>query len=86
MHHAGYNQSIDIGENVFKRFAMLRRLRRKRGTNRAWFVIWRDADFTEFFTIIGDPIRELVQLFTKFGGRNIANGLSIFHPLEKANR
>jgi len=62
MHHSGKDQSIDIGENVLERFAMLRRLRRKRCTNRARFVIRRDADIADCFTIIGDPIGEFVQL------------------------
>ncbi len=79
MHHSGKDQSIDIGENVLERFAIFRWLRRKRGANRAWFVIRRNADFTDVFPIIGNPICEFVQVPTKFRNRNIAERLSIFH-------
>ena len=79
MHHSGKDQSIDIGENVLERFAMLRRLRRKRCANRARFVIRREADIADCFTIIGDPIGEFVQLPAEFGDRNVAEWWSIFH-------
>ncbi len=72
MHHSGNDQSIDIGENVLERFAMLRWARRKRCANRARFVVWRDADIADRFTIIGDPIGEFVQLPAEFGDWNVA--------------
>ena len=64
---------------MFERFAMLRWLRRKRCANRARFVIRRDADIADCFTIIGDPIGESVQLPAEFGDRNVAEWWSIFH-------
>ena len=81
MHHSGKDQSIDIGENVLERFAMLRWLRRKRCSNRARFVIRRDADIADCFTIIGDPIGEFVQLPAEFGDWNVAEWWSLFHSL-----
>ena len=79
MHHSGKDQSIDIGENVLERFAMLRWLRRKCCSNRARFVIRRDADIADCFTIFGDPIGEFVQLPAEFGDWNVAERWSIFH-------
>ena len=66
MHHAGKNHSVDIGENVLERFAMLRRLGRKGGANRARFVIRCNAQLTDIFAIVRDPISEPVKLFPKF--------------------
>ncbi len=60
MHHSRNNETIDIREDFFERFAFLGWLRRERRQNCARLIVRRNAQRSNFFPIIGDPIRELV--------------------------
>ena len=79
MHHSRNNDSIHVGENLFEVFAMFRRGRRQRGTNRSGFVVRRDTQITDVLTKVGDPIRELVKLRAKNLRRRVARWISILH-------
>ena len=69
MHHSGNNHSIDVRDNFFERFAFLGRLSGKLRPDCARLGVRRD---TQLANLIGDPIRQLMQLLTEFLGWHIA--------------
>ena len=87
VHHAGNDEPIDIAENFLERLAVFRRLRRQRSQNRARLIVRRDAHGFYILPIIGNPIRQFVQLSSEFLRRSVAEvSWWIFHALAKANR
>jgi hypothetical protein len=79
VHHAGNDQAPDIGKNSVERFTIIRSLFWQRANNSPWLGVWRDGQRFYFFPILGNPIRELMQLPPEFFRRNITKGLSTFH-------
>src|SRR3954451_13222107 len=56
---------VDVGDNFVQRLALFRRLGGQLRSDRAGLRLRRNAIARDIFAVIGNPIRDLVQMFAK---------------------
>ena len=59
------DDAVDVGQDLLEGFAGFRRGGGHRGDDCARFRGGRDAHFLDVLTVIGDPVRDLVEMFAK---------------------
>ncbi len=72
MHDAGQQQVLEIRENVFQRFRVLRRTRRQGRQNRAGLGARGNPPGRNVVAVIRDPVRDLVKVPAKNIRRDVA--------------
>ena len=83
MRYARNNNAVEIGEDVVERCAGFRWKVVQLRENCARLNIRRNRSFPYILAIIGDPIRDLMQLLAEFVRRRVAKRLSILHQKAK---